>query len=121
MNYSLSAFQKNTPFKSRLYESKKFIETYPERVPIICERLTSLTNNTPQIDKKKYLVQRDMTLGQFVYVIKKRLKLTPEKAIFLFINGAILQFSARIESIYDIYKHDDGFLYITYSFENTFG
>lgn len=41
------------------------------------------------IDKKKYLVPSDLTCGQFVYVIRKRLKLPAEKAIFLFVNGVI--------------------------------
>jgi len=72
---SASTFQNNMPFKSRLHESKKFVEMYPDRVPIICERMTTLLKNIPQIDKKKYLVQREMTLGQFVYVIKKRLNI----------------------------------------------
>lgn len=38
------------------------------------------------IDKKKYLVPADLTVGQFVYVIRKRIKLSPEKAIFIFVN-----------------------------------
>ena len=97
------------------------MNAYPERVPIICEKLENLINYAPNIDKNKYLVPRDMTLGQFVYVIKKRLNLTPDKAIFLFINGAVLKFATKIESIYEIYKHEDGFLYVNYSFENTFG
>ena len=117
----MSAFQNSRPLKSRIYESKKFMQIYPERVPIICEKLENFINYAPKIDKNKYLVPRDMTLGQFVYVIKKRLNLTPDKAIFLFINGAVLKFAAKIGSIYEIYKHDDGFLYVNYSFENTFG
>jgi len=32
-------------------------------------------------------VPADLTVGQFVYVIRKRIKLAPEKAIFVFINN----------------------------------
>ena len=35
----------------------------------------------------RYLVPADLTVGQFVYVIRKRIKLPPEKAIFVFINN----------------------------------
>ena len=31
----------------------------------------------------------DLTVGQFVYVIRKRIKLSPEKAIFIFINNIL--------------------------------
>lgn len=43
----------------------------------------------PDIDKKKYLVPSDLTVGQFVYVIRKRIKLSPEKGIFIFINNVL--------------------------------
>lgn len=43
-------------------------------------------SDIPTIDKKKYLVPADLTVGQFVYVIRKRIKLSPEKAIFIFVN-----------------------------------
>ncbi len=41
------------------------------------------------IDKKKYLVPADLTVGQFVFVIRKRIKLEPEKAIFIFVNNVL--------------------------------
>jgi GABA(A) receptor-associated protein len=73
------------------------------------------------IDKKKYLVPADLTCGQFVYVIRKRLKLPPEQAIQLFINGIIPSTAALLNTIYEEHKDEDGFLYISYCGENTFG
>jgi len=34
-------------------------------------------------------VPADLTVGQFVYVIRKRIKLSPEKAIFIFVNNVL--------------------------------
>ena len=31
----------------------------------------------------------DLTVGQFVYVIRKRIKLSPERAIFIFIDNKL--------------------------------
>lgn len=73
------------------------------------------------IDKKKYLVPSDLTCGQFVYVIRKRLKLPAEKAIFLFVNGSIPPTAAMLNTVYEQHKDKDGFLYISYSDENVFG
>ena len=66
------------------------------------------------IDKKKYLVPADLTVGQFVYVIRKRIKLSPEKAIFIFVDEVLPPTAALMSSIYDEHKDEDGFLYITY-------
>jgi GABA(A) receptor-associated protein len=56
-----------------------------------------------------------------VYVIRKRLKLPAEKAIFLFVGRVIPPTAAMLNSIYEQYKDPDGFLYISYSDENVFG
>merc|ERR1712022_102775 len=75
-----------------------------------------------EIDRKKYLVPQELTVGQFVYVVRKRLRLAPEKAIFIFVDGHLPSTGAALMSqMYKDYKDQDGFLYITYSGENTFG
>lgn len=62
-----------------------------------------------------------MTIGQFVYVIRKRINLPPEKAIFIFVNDILPPTAATVSSIYAEHKDEDGFLYVLYSSENTFG
>jgi GABA(A) receptor-associated protein len=37
----------------------------------------------------RYLVPADLTVGQFVYVVRKRIKLSPEKAIFIFVKNIL--------------------------------
>ena len=38
---------------------------------------------------RRYLVPSDLTVGQFVYVIRKRIKVSPEKAIFMFVKNVL--------------------------------
>ncbi|KAG2408359.1 Autophagy-related protein [Vigna angularis] len=78
-------------------------------------------SDIPSIDKKKYLVPADLTVGQFVYVIRKRIKLSAEKAIFIFVDNVLPPTGAIMSAIYEEKKEEDGFLYVTYSGENTFG
>ena len=115
----MSKFKKEFTFNERISESSRIINKYSDRIPIICEKIDKSTIS--EIDKKKYLVPSDLTCAQFIFVIRKRLNLTPEKAIFLFINGIIPQASELISSLYNKYKDSDGFLYITYASENVFG
>ena len=37
----------------------------------------------------RYLVPVNFTVGQFVYLIRMRIKLAPEKAIFVFVNNVL--------------------------------
>ncbi|CAM9951450.1 unnamed protein product [Ectocarpus fasciculatus] len=103
----------------RKSEAERIRAKYPDRIPVICEKADR--SDIPDIDKKKYLVPADLSTGQFIYVIRKRIKLDPEKAIFIFVNDTIPQTSALMSQVYEHQKDEDGFLYITYSGENTFG
>ncbi|KAJ1618569.1 autophagy protein Atg8 ubiquitin like-domain-containing protein [Pavlovales sp. CCMP2436] len=108
-----------TRAEKRRAEAERIRSKYPDRIPVICERAEK--TDIPDIDKKKYLVPADLTVGQFVYVIRKRIKLSPEKAIFIFVGNVLPPTAAMMSSVYEQNKDEDGFLYITYSGENTFG
>lgn len=56
-----------------------------------------------------------------MYVIRKRIKLSAEKAIFIFVNNTLPPTAALMSAIYEEHKDEDGFLYVTFSGENTFG
>jgi GABA(A) receptor-associated protein len=113
-------FKKNHPFDKRLEESIKIKSKYSNRIPIIVEKDRNC-KNLPDIDKSKYLVPIDLTFGQFVYVIRRRLKITPEKSIFLFCKNILPPTSITIKEFSEDKTDEDGFIYITYSGENTFG
>ena len=78
---------------------------------VICEKVEK--SDIATIDKKKYLVPADLTVGQFVYVIRKRINLSPEKAIFIFVEDALPPTASLMSSVYEEHKDEDGFLYIT--------
>ena len=115
----MNNFIDNHTFEERMKESQKILLKYPTRIPIIVEKCEKclLTN----IDKKKYLVPKELTLGQFVYIIRKRIKLDPNQALFVLINNSLQPTNRLLEDIYSDSKDEDGYLYIVYSSENTFG
>ncbi|KAL3576061.1 hypothetical protein D5086_021344 [Populus alba] len=103
----------------RQAEASRIREKHPDRVPVIVEKAGR--SDVPDIDKKKYLVPADLTVGQFVYVVRKRIKLSPEKAIFVFVKNTLPPTATLMSVLYEENKDEDGFLYMTYSGENTFG
>jgi GABA(A) receptor-associated protein len=114
-----SSFKQEHPLEKRQAEAARIRDKYPDRIPVIVEKAEK--SDIPDIDKKKYLVPADLTVGQFVYVIRKRIKLSSEKAIFIFVKNVLPPTAAMMSSIYEEHKDEDGFLYFTYSGENTFG
>ncbi|KAH0725977.1 hypothetical protein KY285_001687 [Solanum tuberosum] len=70
---------------------------------------------------ERYLVPRDMSVGQFIHILSGRLHLAPGKALFVFVNNTLPQTTSLIETVYESSKDKDGFLYMCYSSEKTFG
>ena len=67
------------------------------------------------------MLPHDLTIGQFICFIRKQMKLDSTYALFVTIEGYIPPSLMRIGEIYKTSKYADGFLYIEYSSENTFG
>jgi GABA(A) receptor-associated protein len=109
-------------FEERKKESERMLTKYNDRIPVIVEKSNTFSNNLPTIERNKYLVPKDLTVGQFLHVIRKGIKLDSAQALFIFVNKNIVPPStAFVSSVYDDYKCEDGFLYITYATENVFG
>jgi GABA(A) receptor-associated protein len=115
----MSKFKAEYSFEERKSEALRVLNKYSERIPVICEQMKNgtLDNN----NKKKFLVPNDLSIGQFLYVLRKRIKLNENQALFLFINNTLAPMNDTFQKMYNTYKDDDLFLYIIYSQENTFG
>ena len=113
-------FQKEVPLEKRQEESRKILTNYPERIPIIVERLPNC-NTVPELTKRKFLCPSKITFGEFTESVRRKLQLEPSQALFFFVPDLISN-EEVISNIYEKRKNpEDGFLYISYSGENVFG
>ena len=94
-------------------------ERYPDRVPVYVQKKEN--SNVPDVPKHKYLVPKCMTMGNFIYIIRKNIKLTSDKALFVFVDNKLVCNTESMEEVYKKYQNEDGFLYTVYSSESTFG
>jgi len=115
-----TAFHRSHPFEKRKNEAERILKKYPDRVPVIVQRVEN-NDAIPDVDKKKYLVPSDLTVGQFVYVIRKRIKLSPDQAIYVFVDKTLPPSASLMSQMYHEHKDSDGFLYFDISGESTFG
>jgi len=111
-------YQDTVPFEKRQAEANDMLQKYRDRIPVIVQRRSA---DAPPIDKRKFLVPSDLTFGQLVYVIRKRLALPAEKAVFVLINNQLPLSSELMIRIYHEQKNADDFLYVYYCLESTFG
>ena len=54
--------------ESRKAEGEKIRKKHPDKVPIILEKLPSC--RIGELDKKKYLVPGNLTVGQFYFMVR---------------------------------------------------
>ena len=102
--------------EERIKISQKIMLKYPNSVPIIVDCKKEIN-----LDKNKFIVPNDLTVGQFMYVLKKRIKINQEQSIFILCNNELIINTEVINNLFYRYKNNDGFLYIIISLENTFG
>ena len=115
-------FKKKYDLETRKIESQKILEKYSERVPVICEKDPNSKIET--IQKTKYLCPIDMTVNQFINIIRLKLNLAQESSLFLLVGGgkSTITGNQTMSEVYQIHKDkDDGFLYITYASEIIWG
>ncbi len=114
----MSNYKNLHTFEKRKLESSKIRQKYPDRIPIIVQQRDS---KDPVIDKVKYLVPAEFQLVQFQNVIREKIKIKSDEALFLFINNLLEPAGKNLGQIYKESCDEDGFLYIIYTKESTFG
>jgi GABA(A) receptor-associated protein len=112
-------FKKEHSFEKRRELCITMKNRFPKRIPVIVE---VFQNSSLKLDRKKFLTPDDISVGAFLTEIRKHSSLRPEEAMFLFCNNTILVPTGNtMGQLYEKYKDEDGFLYITVALENTFG
>lgn len=116
----VSSYMTTKTFAERKAEHENMMRKYPTRTCIFLEK--SRGSKLPEIDKNKFLVPNDLSVGQMMHVIRKRLSLDATKAIFLFTEHNTVPMTVQtIGELYKQHANEDGFLYMTYNTEDAFG
>uniref|UniRef100_A0A8V0Y6K8 Microtubule associated protein 1 light chain 3 gamma n=1 Tax=Gallus gallus TaxID=9031 RepID=A0A8V0Y6K8_CHICK len=91
------------------------------RVWVIVERYQK-EKYLPLLDKTKFLVPEELTMTQFITIIRSRMALTATQAFYLLVNNkSLASMSLTMAEVYRDYKDEDGFVYMTYASQEMFG
>lgn len=100
------------PLSQRSELSKKLLNDFPTKIPVICEPYES----NGILTKCQYLTPENIPLSKFLISIREKLKLTSDKPLFLYVNDECIDLNYNISNLYTKYKNEDNFLYIKYDF-----
>ena len=108
--------------EDKQFQFNKLRCKYPDRIPVIIEENPSCKL---KLKNYKYLVPKEISMSQFLYIIRTNMNIGEKQAIFTFVkNGKdyiLVNMNELIENIYNNFKCEDNFLYIKFGIENTFG
>ena len=124
----MPTFKETLDEAQRKNESLKMLQRYPDRLPIIVEKASTASPHIKDLEKKKYLVPPKLKVGTFIGFVRQRRKcqhggdvLDQDETIFLYVDNTLVAPKTTMEELYRDHKDDDGFLYMVFSTENTFG
>ena len=106
------------PLEMRKKDIFELMQKYPDRVPVYIQ------SNTKEIIliKNKILINRDLTVGQLLFTIRSKIRITSDKALYILDETGNLPMTSQLMS--DLYKNKkniDGCLYLSIHVETTFG
>ncbi|KAI6237992.1 Autophagy related protein Atg8 [Aphelenchoides fujianensis] len=113
------AYKEENTFEKRRAEGEKIRRKYPDRIPVIVEKAPN--SRLQDLDKKKYLVPSDLTIGQFYFLIRKRIHLKDTETLFFFIKNNVPTPTLSMGSLYQDNMEEDLFLYVCYAEEAVYG
>ena len=93
-------------------------QRYPNHVFVLVS--PSQRSDLPPLDKHKYIVNKTTRVGEFMYILRKRMALPAEKAMFLFVENTIPTSSQTMAELMSLYG-SKGYLEMIYTGESTFG
>jgi len=105
-------------FEQRLKEFETIRCKHQDKIPVI---INECSDELRDRIKRKMLLQKEMTVGNYMYSVRNKFDIKPEESVVMFVNGTLPMSTTMMGYLYEKHKDKDGFLYISILKENVFG
>lgn len=121
--YKIEFFEDKYTLEERIEKFNRIRDIYKSTVPIILQPSKGF-NPEFVFTKTKFLLPNKMLLKNFFYIIQSKSPIN--KSLFFFViknykKEFLTNRNLSLEYLYELYKGDDGFMYVYYIEENCFG
>ena len=121
----MKRFKKEFTLEQRQEQSLKIEQKYHDRLPIIVEPYSTkdiLYGLNGESVKTKYLVPCHQTFAAFMVSFRRAIDLNSEQSIyFISEDNTVPSNTQTVSQFAKVHKNKDGFTYLFYVKENTFG
>ena len=116
-----SSFKEKLSFQKRKEVCAAITAKHSTRIPVIVDRAVD-SPNLPVLGKQKYLTPQHFTMANFTNEVLNHLPVHEQTHICFYVgNGTRVMPAKLMLQVYDEYKDQDGFLYVTYGEHKAFG
>jgi GABA(A) receptor-associated protein len=107
--------------EARRSEATKLLAQHPNKVPTIVEPSKS-KDNVYFMPSNKFIVRKDCSFQELSHIIRSKLKLRPEASLCIVVGAEMIPSPEQsIGQLYELKGEADGFLYISYSSQQSYG
>ena len=107
---------------------EEILKKYPNRIPVIITSKTiKFTDNNKNKNNSNFIIPSNITMAEFIIMIRKRIELLQEESVFVFVidkktkKDIMVPASSTMETIYSQYKDDNLILKLYFEKEAVFG
>merc|ERR1712150_54010 len=114
-------FKERRPADVRAEEASNIRQRFPSKVPVIVERYKK-EKELPRLDRVKFLVPQELSVSQFVVVVRSRMMIRPSQSLHFIVGGKqVPSMQMSVAELYHRCQDEDNFLYMTYASTEMFG
>nr|XP_012606595.1 microtubule-associated proteins 1A/1B light chain 3C-like [Microcebus murinus] len=116
---SLRPFTQRKSLATRQEEVAGTQARFPNKIPVIVERYPR-EKFLPLLNKTKFLVSQELTMTQFLSIIRSHVVPRATEAFCLLVNNKnLLNINVTMAETYKDWKDKDGFMCMTYASQET--